>query len=332
MVQTVGELDAAVHQVEDGAEQQAATAKPLKIALDGMSAALIAAQESLNTVTLAATQASRTAQDGGQVVDQTVTSIGAVRSAVQQSAEQVAALGQRSAEIGQIVEAIDDIATQTNLLALNAAIEAARAGEHGKGFTVVAAEVRKLAERSSNETKEIAERIRSIQQQVGDVVAAMQTASAAVTETAQLGEQTRATLRNIVTVVDGTRDQVQSISAATQEMGRQVGAVNDIAQTRNEIAATTRQASQVMLERCTRLSESIESTTSVSEESAASAEEVSASTEEQTASVEQMSAGAQELAALAAGLKEVVDRFTLEGASATPHGEAKSNVRPIRAA
>ena len=82
MLQTVGELDVAVHQVEAGADEQSATAKPLKIALDDMSTALIAAKESLSTVTQAATQASQTAQDGGQVVDQTVTSIGRVSSAV----------------------------------------------------------------------------------------------------------------------------------------------------------------------------------------------------------------------------------------------------------
>jgi len=138
-------------------------------------------------VTQAATQASQTAQDGGKIIDQAVTSIGSVACAVHQSAEQVEALGKRSAEIGQLVEAIDDIAAQINLLALNASIEAARAGEHGKGLTVVAAEVRKLVERSSNGTKEIGERIRSIQQQVAGMVAAMHTTSAAVTETALVG-------------------------------------------------------------------------------------------------------------------------------------------------
>jgi methyl-accepting chemotaxis protein len=96
----------------------------------------------------------------------------------------------------------------------------------------VAAEVLNLAERSSNETKDMAERIRSIQKRVGDVVAA----SEAVTDTAPIGGKTRATLRNIVSVVDGTRNHVQSITAATEEMGRQVGTLNDVLPVRTWIS------------------------------------------------------------------------------------------------
>jgi methyl-accepting chemotaxis protein len=311
MLRTMGALDAAVRQVSDGEAQQAETAGPFKLALTGMSSALAAANESLRVATAAADQASQAAANGDQVIDRTVTSIDTVRAAVQRSAVQVEALGQRSAEIGEIVQAIDDIASQTNLLALNAAIEAARAGEHGRGFTVVAAEVRKLAERSSSETKQIAGRIQSIQQQVADVVTTMHTANSVVTETAQLGEQTRATLRDIVTVVDGTRTQMLSISAANEAMGRQVGDVNAMARTRNQIADSTKQATDAMRTFSEELIHRIQGTAAVSEESAASAEQVSASTQEQTAGVAQMNSGAQELAGLAVGLTQLVSRFAL---------------------
>src|SRR5262249_52683681 len=145
-----------------------------------------------------------TAREGSGAVVQTLQSIDEVRIAVLRSAEQVQALGQRSSEVGAIVEAIDDIAAQTNLLALNAAIEAARAGEHGKGFTVVAAEVRKLAERASNETKEITARIGAIQGQIAEVVAAMGAGRAAVEQSSALGQQARVALDSIMSVVDET--------------------------------------------------------------------------------------------------------------------------------
>ena len=197
---------------------------------------------------------------------------------------------------------------------------------------MVAAEVRKLAERSSNETKEIAGRIRSIQQQVADVIAAMHTASQAVNDTALLGEQTRTTLQNIVTVVDGTRNQMQSISAASEEMERQVNTVNEIGQRSNQITEHIRNAVEIMQESCGHLSHEIESNAAVSEESAASAEEVSASTQEQTAGVEQMSAGAQELATLATELKKAVEHFTLGTTSVAGQAEGKSSARSIRVA
>ena len=280
---------------------------------------------SVETVTGAAGRAAATAKEGGAAVAQTISSIESVRTAVNKSAEYVAALGTQSQEIGQIVDAIDDIASQTNLLALNAAIEAARAGEHGKGFTVVAAEVRKLAERSSHETKEITQRISAIQQQVADVVRAMQAGSSEVEKSATLGRQASDALASILGVVDETHTQATAITAAVSKMTAGVAAVQAASTHVATVAQETAEAAGQMQQGAQRVQASVESISAVSEQSAAGAQEVSASTEEMSANAEEMSAGAQELAALAQGLKDVVQRFTLDVADATTPAGAKAN-------
>ena len=110
---------------------------------------------------------------GQEAVDETAGGMNRIKSTVDSTAATVTELGAKSDQIGAIVETIDDIAEQTNLLALNAAIEAARAGEQGKGFAVVADEVRKLAERSSRATKEIAALIAEVQTETEAAVKAM---------------------------------------------------------------------------------------------------------------------------------------------------------------
>ncbi len=281
--------------------------------MGALRAALAHTTESIGSVTDAAENAAATAREGGQAVGQTLQSIEDVRSAVLSSAAQVQALGQSSREITAIVAAIDDIAEQTNLLALNAAIEAARAGEHGKGFTVVAAEVRKLAERASNETKEITARIGAIQQQVAEVVGAMEAGSSAVEQSAALGAQARAALDNILSVVDRTNVEAQTISSAVLQMTGSVDAVSG--------------AMEGMRARAGEVATALTDIAQVSEESAAASEEVSASTEEQTASTEEMSASAQELTALAIAMQGAVEQFVLDApAGGTVAGGRKLSV------
>ncbi|WP_242653761.1 methyl-accepting chemotaxis protein [Thermincola potens] len=128
----------------------------------------------METVKQVSEQNGAVATNGGQAVERTVKGMLQVKDAVFETARKINELGEQSQKIGEIIQVIDDIAEQTNLLALNAAIEAARAGEHGKGFAVVADEVRKLAERSSKATKEIADLITNIQKGTKVAVESMQ--------------------------------------------------------------------------------------------------------------------------------------------------------------
>lgn len=317
----VGSLGASIAQVADGAQAQTGAIAQTEQAVDDLRAALDNTARCAGAVSTAAGHAATTARDGGAAVAQTIASIADVRAAVLASAEQVSALGRHSNEVGRIVEAIDDIAAQTNLLALNAAIEAARAGEHGKGFTVVAAEVRKLAERASNETKEITQRIAAIQGQVAEVVIAMQAGSTKVEQSAALGEQAQRALAGILKVVDETTAQAQAIEAAVGRMTDSVDAVRSTSGHVAGVASRTADAATSMRTGAERVSQAIEAIAAVSEESAAGSEEVTASAQEQTAGVQELAAGARQLASLAEDLRRIVQQFTLHG-SASPDERA----------
>ena len=324
-------LSAAAVQVSAGADEQSTAVARAGLAIEDLSAALAQTTEGVAAVAVAANRAAATARDGGAAVAQTIASIGAIRATVQQSAVQVQALGQRSAEVGAIVQAIDDIAGQTNLLALNAAIEAARAGEHGKGFAVVAAEVRKLAERATDETKEITQRITVIQRQIAEAVAAMELGSAEVEKSAALGRQADGALRDILGVVEETNTQATAIGSATRGMSTSVEAVRAATEHVASVATQTVEAARRMSDGAARVGVAMESIAAVSEQSAAGAQEVSASTQEQSAGVQELAAGAQELLALAHDLQGAVGRFVLnteESGIATPPTEDSSGAEP----
>ncbi len=164
-----------------------------------------------------AQDASTTAQEGQRVVREAVSSMQLVAEAVGQSSEVIAALGRSSDQIGEIVGTIEDIADQTNLLALNAAIEAARAGEQGRGFAVVADEVRKLAERTTKATKEIAQMIRQIQDDTKTAVSSMEEGTQRVGSGVKLANETSDALTRIQSLVMQTAGMIQQIAAAAEE-------------------------------------------------------------------------------------------------------------------
>ncbi len=164
-----------------------------------------------------AQQAAQEARSGGEIVDQTVHGMQLISQTMQASTQVVHALGKSSDQIGAIIKVIEDIADQTNLLALNAAIEAARAGEQGRGFAVVADEVRKLAERITQETKEISQMIGKIQSDTKGAVKAMEEGGLEVTKGVELANKAGEALKRIVLVVGQMTDMVSQIAAAAEE-------------------------------------------------------------------------------------------------------------------
>jgi len=234
-----------------------------------------------------------------------------IKKAVGLSAEKVAEMGSRSDQIGDIVVAIEDIASQTNLLALNAAIEAARAGEAGKGFAVVADEVRKLAERASSATKEIGGLIKDIQATVSDAVKAMEDGAHEVDNGVTYAGEAGIALDEILKAAEAVNDQAEQAAAAAEQMA---ASANELVSAVDSVSAVVEEntaATEEMAASSSEVTQAIESIASVSEENSAAVEEVSASAEEMTAQVEEVSASAQELASLAQQLNEIVFQFKL---------------------
>ncbi|HYA86102.1 MAG TPA: methyl-accepting chemotaxis protein [Nitrospirota bacterium] len=184
----------------------------------------------------ASKDASDTATRGKQIVDSTAEDMVRIAQTVQVAAKTIEELGRSSAQIGEIVSVINGIADQTNLLALNAAIEAARAGEQGRGFAVVADEVRKLAERTGQATKDIAQRIAAIQAAAVDSVQAMKKGSDEVDKGVGMAKQASGSLDSIVTASTNAMDMVQRIAAATEEQSATTEQVTQSMESISEIA------------------------------------------------------------------------------------------------
>jgi len=189
----------------------------------------------------AARRALDAAEQGNRAVSDTLEGMQRIRSSVQATAKKIKSLGDRSLEISEIINVINDITEQTNLLALNAAIEAARAGDAGRGFAVVADEVRKLAEHSRSATKDIAALIKAIQAETNEAVVVMEEGTREVEVGAGLADQAGKALEAISSVVRQSAELVQEISLASKQ---QVRGTEGVANAMQIISGITRQTTQ----------------------------------------------------------------------------------------
>jgi methyl-accepting chemotaxis protein len=211
------EISSSTEQMAAGSQEQTSQAGEVASAVEEMTKTIVENSKNAGNTADTAKMAKAAAEQGGQVVEETVVGMKRIAEVVRKSAETVQALGKSSDQIGEIISVIDDIADQTNLLALNAAIEAARAGEQGRGFAVVADEVRKLAERTTKATKEIASMIKTIQTDTAGAVTSMGEGTKQVDEGIKLADKAGESLKEIVGISQRVTDMVAQIAAASEQ-------------------------------------------------------------------------------------------------------------------
>ncbi len=233
------QISASVEEMAAGAGEQTQQTSEVARSIEQMTKTILDNTKNASIAAETAKSSGDKARKGGNVVEDTIKGMLRIAEVVKKSAETVEALGKSSDAIGEIIQVIDDIADQTNLLALNAAIEAARAGEQGRGFAVVADEVRKLAERTTKATKEIAGMIKQIQKVTTEAVDSMKQGKIEVDKGKSLADNAGEVLREIIAEAEKVTDVAALVAAASEE---QSAAAEQISKNIESISAVTQES------------------------------------------------------------------------------------------
>lgn len=203
------------NQLLQAAQKQSEQIQETGEAVEQMASSILEVSNNAGQAASVAQRSLEAASQGSQAVQNTISGMNEIRTQIQETSKRIKRLGESSQEIGEIVELISDITEQTNILALNAAIQAASAGEAGRGFTVVAEEVQRLAERSSEATKQISVIVKTIQTDTNNAVAAMENSTAGVVEGAKLSDAAGQALTEIESVTTSLAQLIEAISQST---------------------------------------------------------------------------------------------------------------------
>lgn len=268
--ESLGELAAQVEQVNRGVDVQRDRLTETATAMEEMNSTVLEVAHNASNAAESADQSRQNAQTGAQGVSRAVTSIHQIQNRITGLKETMDTLGKQADSIGHIMDVITDIADQTNLLALNAAIEAARAGEAGRGFAVVADEVRKLAEKTMDATREVGEAISGIQTNAKENITAVEHAAGDITESTDAASESKQFMDEIVGIVDETAILIQSIAAASEQQSATSEEINRALGDISTVASETAQGMNTSADALQEISDNVEKLNTVIQQLATS--------------------------------------------------------------
>lgn len=316
-----------IQSLAKGAQEQAVAVQKAAQLTDQIASAIEEVSRNAQEGSLKSTEAAQAAHIGAQTVSETIQKMGSIQKKVSLSASKITEMGQRSEQIGTIIETIDDLASQTNLLSLNAAIEAARAGEHGKGFGVVAEEVRKLAERSRSAAKEIGDLVQAIQQTTLEAVQAIEEGLSEVGIGVAQSSEARQALAKIVNTMESVSLQVNKIASSAEVMRASSQELVDATDTVNTIVHKNNEATKQMKNESAVIMQEMDRIVKVSTQNSTTVAEVNSSVMSMRNQVTEVASATQSLIQMAEGLQTAVEQFKLSEQNSPAERPAPAGVK-----